>query len=65
MKLHIKKGDNVKVIAGDSKGSTGRVLVVYPEKCRAIVEGVNKVKKHSKPSSKNTQGGTLENETVI
>ncbi|MDD3667349.1 MAG: 50S ribosomal protein L24, partial [Bacteroidales bacterium] len=45
--MHIKKGDNVKVIAGDSKGSTGRVLVVYPEKCRAIVEGVNKVKKHS------------------
>lgn len=65
MKLHIKKGDNVKVIAGDSKGSTGRVLVVYPEKCRAIVEGVNRVKKHSKPSSKNTQGGIIEKEASI
>ena len=65
MKLHIKKGDNVKVIAGDSKGSTGRVLVVYPEKCRAIVEGVNKVKKHSKPSPQNTQGGIIEKEASI
>ncbi len=65
MKLHIKKGDIVKVIAGDSKGSTGRVLVVYPQKCRAIVEGVNKVKKHSKPTSKNTQGGIIEKEASI
>lgn len=65
MKLHIKKGDIVKVIAGDSKGSTGRVLVVYPEKNRAIVEGINKVKKHSKPSPKNTQGGIIEKEASI
>ncbi len=65
MKLHIKKGDNVKVIAGDSKGSTGRVLVVYPEKCRAIVEGINKVKKHFKKKKKNTQGGIIEKEASI
>lgn len=65
MKLHIKKGDIVKVLTGDSKGSSGRVLVVYPKKCRAIVEGVNKVKKHSKPSSKNTQGGIIEKEASI
>ena len=65
MKLHIKKGDMVKVLAGDSKGSSGRVLVVYPKKSRAIVEGVNKVKKHSKPSPQNTQGGIVEKEASI
>ena len=65
MKLHIKKGDIVKVLAGDSKGSTGRVLIVYPKKNRAIVEGVNKVKKHSKPSPQNTQGGIIEKEASI
>src|SRR5574344_2368385 len=65
MKLHIKKGDMVKVISGESKGLTGRVLVVYPKKYRAIVEGVNKVKKHTKPSPKNTQGGIVEKEAPI
>ena len=65
MKLHIKKGDIVKVLAGDSKGSIGRVLIVYPKKSRAIVEGVNKVKKHSKPSPQNTQGGIIEKEASI
>ncbi|MDR0972185.1 MAG: 50S ribosomal protein L24 [Bacteroidales bacterium] len=65
MKLHIKKGDTVKVIAGDSRGSSGKVLLVYPNKNRAIVEGVNKVKKHSKPTSKNTQGGIIEKEASI
>ncbi len=65
MKLHVKKGDTVKVIAGDDKGRTGKVLVVYPEKYRAIVEGLNKVKKHTKPSPKNTQGGIIEQEAPI
>jgi large subunit ribosomal protein L24 len=65
MKLRIKKGDTVKVIAGNSKGSTGKVLVVYPSENRAIVDGVNKVKKHTKPSPKNTQGGIIEKEAPI
>lgn len=65
MKLHIKKGDTVKVIAGNSKGSTGKVLVVYPKDNRAIVEGVNKIKKHTKPNPKNTQGGIVEREAPI
>jgi len=45
MKLHVKKGDTVMVIAGEDKGKTGKVLAVYPEKNRAIVEGRNLVKK--------------------
>ncbi len=65
MKLHIKKGDTVKVIAGNSKGITGKVLVVFPKDNRAIVEGVNKVKKHTKPNPKNTQGGIIEKEAPI
>ena len=65
MKLHIKKGDMVKVLAGESKGSSGRVLIVYPKTSRAIVEGVNKVKKHSNPSPQNTQGGIIEKEAPI
>ena len=65
MKLRIKKGDTVKVIAGNSKGSTGKVLVVYPSENRAIVDGVKKVKKHTKPSPKNTQGGIIEKEAPI
>ena len=67
MKLHIKKGDIVMVIAGDykDKGKTGKVLKVYPEENRAIVEGRNLVKKHTKPNAKNTQGGIIEQEAPI
>ncbi|MDO5759436.1 MAG: 50S ribosomal protein L24 [Bacteroidota bacterium] len=65
MKLHIKKGDTVKVIAGNSKGVIGKVLVVYPQDNRAIVEGANKIKKHTKPNPKNTQGGIIEKEAPI
>ena len=60
MKLHVKKGDMVQVIAGDDKGKIAKVLKVYPEKNRAIVEGVNVNKKHTKPNAKNTQGGVDE-----
>ncbi|MDG1747578.1 MAG: 50S ribosomal protein L24 [Bacteroidia bacterium] len=56
MKLHIKKGDTVTVIAGDDKGKTGRVLKVYPEDQRALIEGVNIVTKHRKPTAQNTSG---------
>ncbi len=65
MKLHIKKGDTVKVLAGESKGSQGRVLSVNIEKYRAIVEGVNMVKKHTKPNAKSPQGGIVEKEAAI
>ncbi len=65
MKLHVKKGDTVMVIAGDDKGQTGKVLKVYPEKNKAIVEGRNINKKHTKPNAKNTQGGIVEQEAPI
>ena len=65
VKLHIKKGDMVQVIAGDNKGQQGKVLKVEAEKQRAIVEGVNIVKKATKPNAKNPQGGILEQEAPI
>ncbi len=65
MKLHVKKGDMVQVIAGDDKGKIAKVLKVYPEKNRAIVEGVNVNKKHTKPNARNTQGGIVEQEAPI
>lgn len=65
VKLHIKKGDNVYVNAGDNKGQSGKVLEVVVEKRRAIVEGVNMVSKHVKPSAKNPQGGIIKQEAPI
>lgn len=65
VKLHIKKGDTVLVIAGDSKGQQGKVLSVQVEKERAIVEGVNMVSKHTKPNAKNPQGGIVKQEASI
>ena len=64
-KLKIKKGDQVAVIAGESKGQKGRVLVVDRDKERAIVEGVNLVSKHTKPNSKAPQGGILKKEAPV
>lgn len=65
MKLHIKKGDMVQVIAGDSKGQQGKILEVIVAKSRAIVEGVNMVKKHTKPNAAHPQGGIVEQEAPI
>ena len=65
VKLHIKKGDTVYVNAGDSKGQTGKVLRVLVKDNRAIVEGVNLVSKHTKPNSKNPQGGIEKKEAPI
>jgi large subunit ribosomal protein L24 len=65
VKLHIKKGDTVCVIAGDNKGQQGKVLKVEVSKQRAIVEGVNLVKKATKPNAKNPQGGLVEQEAPI
>ena len=64
-KLKIKTGDIVKVIAGNQKGTQGKVLRVFADKNRAIVEGVNVVKKHNKPSSNNPKGGITEMELSI
>jgi len=57
MKLKIKTGDTVRVMAGDHKGEEGRVSKIIAAKGRAIVEGVNMVSKHKKPSAQNPQGG--------
>jgi large subunit ribosomal protein L24 len=65
IKLKIKTGDIVRVIAGDHKGSEGKVLRVDREKNKAIVEGVNMVSKHTKPSAKNPQGGIVKKEAPI
>ncbi len=56
VKLHVKKGDQVKVLSGNDKGKTGKVLKVIPADNRALVEGVNLVTKHFKPSAQNTSG---------
>ena len=64
-KLKIKTGDTVKVIAGDHKGSEGKVLSVFSDKNKAIVEGVNLMKKHMKPNAQNPQGGIVEKEAAI
>lgn len=64
-KLHIKKGDSVLIITGDSKGQQGKVLVVDHKKKTAIVEGVSLVTKHAKPDAKNPQGGIVKKEAPI
>ena len=63
-KLHIKKGDQVMIIAGSYKGTTGEVLEVLPTKNRAVVEGVNVQKKHQKPSNDNP-GGIIEQNAPV
>ncbi|KHD85728.1 50S ribosomal protein L24 [Bacillus ginsengihumi] len=63
--MHVKKGDKVMVISGKDKGKTGTILAAFPKKDRVIVEGVNVVKKHSKPSQANPQGGIFDKEAPI
>lgn len=65
MKIHIKKGDIVKVIAGDSKGAQGKVLMVDVQNYRAMVEGVNMVSKHTKANAKNPNGGIVKKEAPL
>lgn len=64
-KLKIKKGDTVKVISGTAKGKTGLVTKVYPDTEKVVVEGVNMIKKHTKPSAVNPQGGIIEKEAPL
>lgn len=63
--MHVKKGDKVMVISGKDKGKTGVILASFPKKDRVLVEGVNIVKKHSKPSQANPQGGIISQEAPI
>jgi large subunit ribosomal protein L24 len=63
--MHVKKGDKVVVISGKDKGKQGVILEAYPKNNRVLVEGVNIVKKHSKPSQLNPQGGIISREAAI
>ena len=63
--MKIIKGDSVQVITGNDSGKTGRVIKVFPKKNKVVVEGINIVKKHSRPSQDNQQGGIIEKEAAI
>jgi large subunit ribosomal protein L24 len=65
MSLRLRKNDLVQVISGEDVGKTGKIIRVLPEKNKAIVEGINIVKRHTKPSPKNQQGGIMEKEAAI
>lgn len=64
-KLKLKTGDSVRVIAGDQKGKEGKITRVFLDKNRAIVEGVNMVSKHTKPSAQSPQGGIVKKEASL
>ena len=63
--MKYKVGDNVKIIAGDQKGSSGKIIKIYRAKNKALVEGINIVKKHNKPNANNPKGGITEKELPI
>ena len=63
--MKIKKGDTIHVITGNDTGKSGRVIKVYPDTNRIVVEGVNRVKKHARPTQDNPQGGIIEKEATI
>tara|TARA_R110002096_G_scaffold4501_6_gene21082 strand:- start:15820 stop:16062 length:243 start_codon:yes stop_codon:yes gene_type:complete len=65
IKTHVKKGDQVEVIAGNHKGSSGAVLQVFPAKKQVIVEGVRMIKKHAKRTQDRPDGGIIEREGPI
>ncbi len=65
VKLHVKKGDKVLVLAGKDKGREGKIIEAQPKKGRVVVEGVNKVKRHTKISQKNPQGGIVIKEAPV
>ena len=64
-KIKLKNGDKVRVIAGDHKGTEGEIVTLIREKNKAIVSGVNVVKRHTKPNAQNPQGGIIEKEGPI
>jgi large subunit ribosomal protein L24 len=63
--MHVRKEDNVLILSGNDRGKKGRVLKVYPEKDRIIVEGVHMIKRHTKPNQKSTTGGIVQKEAPI
>ena len=63
--MKIRKGDSVKILTGNDKGKVGRIIKVYPDKDRVVVEGINLVKKHMRPTQENQQGGIIEKEASI
>ena len=63
--MHIRKGDTVIVRSGEDKGKKGRVIEVVPDQMRAMVEGINIISRHTKPSSKNTHGGIVKKEALV
>ena len=64
-KIHVKKDDMVKIIAGKEKGKTAKVLRVFPAKGRVVVEGLNVIKRHTRPSQINPEGGIVEKEAPL
>ncbi len=65
IKLHVKKGDTVVILSGKDKGKKGKVIEALPKKGKIIVEGINKVKRHAKPTQKTPQGGILVKEAAL
>lgn len=65
MGLGIRKNDTVQVVAGDEKGKRGRVLFVYPQENRLLIESINMIKRHMKPSKRYQQGGIIEKEAPV
>jgi large subunit ribosomal protein L24 len=63
--MKIRKNDTVMVVSGNARGKTGKVLKVYPDRERIIVEGVNIIKRHTRPNQKNPQGGIVQREETI
>ncbi|MCI1823304.1 MAG: 50S ribosomal protein L24 [Megasphaera sp.] len=64
-KLRVKTGDTVIVIAGKEKGKKGKIIAAYPKKNRVVIEGINQVKRHTKPTQNNPQGGIVTKEAAI
>jgi len=65
MSLRIKKGDRVYVLCGKDRGKEGKIIKVFPKKQRVLVEGINRIKRHTRPTSANRQGGIIEREAPI
>lgn len=63
--LHVKKGDTVVVLSGKDKGQKGKVILSIPKKAKVVVEGVNKIKRHTKPNQKAPQGGIITKEAPL
>lgn len=65
MRIKLRKNDNVMVISGNARGKSGKILKIFQEKNRIVVEGVNIMKRHTRPSQKNPQGGIVQRERTI